>query len=177
MYICIIVFVAQTGSYQTGSHQKGRFIPPKPKLLYLLFVDTTLFICLWSPWRARSWARWVPRPIYLSIPLSIHLSLYIYIYVNVCVCIYIYIYIIIIITIICIYIYIYIYVYLSIYLSIYLCLFHDLWWSAYGGLGNRGFGNMFLLGEHKIQGQYPNYTCTYIYIYIYIYTVGGNYSA
>ena len=36
----------QTGSYQTGSYQKGRFIPPKPTLSYLLFFDTTPFICL-----------------------------------------------------------------------------------------------------------------------------------
>ena len=27
----------QTGSYQTGLYQKGRFIPPKPKLSYVLF--------------------------------------------------------------------------------------------------------------------------------------------
>ena len=37
----------QTGSYQTGSYQKGRFVPPKTKSLYVLFVDTTPFICLW----------------------------------------------------------------------------------------------------------------------------------
>ena len=37
----------QTGSYQTGSYQKGRFIPAKPPTLsYLLFFDTTPFICL-----------------------------------------------------------------------------------------------------------------------------------
>ena len=36
----------QTGPYQTGSYQKGRFIHPKPKLLDLLFFDTTPFICL-----------------------------------------------------------------------------------------------------------------------------------
>ena len=29
----------QTGSYQTRSYQKGRFIPPKPKLSYLLLFD------------------------------------------------------------------------------------------------------------------------------------------
>ena len=27
-------------------YQKGRFIPPKPELSYLLFFDTTPFICL-----------------------------------------------------------------------------------------------------------------------------------
>ena len=43
----IIFGGTQTGSYQTGSYQKGRFIPPKPMLLYLLFFDTTPFICLW----------------------------------------------------------------------------------------------------------------------------------
>ena len=42
----VVVGGTQTGSYQTGSYQKGRFIPPEPKISYLLFFDTTPFICL-----------------------------------------------------------------------------------------------------------------------------------
>ena len=36
----------QTGSHQTGSYQKGRFIPPKPKLVCLVFWLYTLLVVL-----------------------------------------------------------------------------------------------------------------------------------
>ena len=42
----IHIWGTQTGSYQTVSYQKGRFIPPKPNILYVDLFDTATFILL-----------------------------------------------------------------------------------------------------------------------------------
>ena len=60
IYICICVYMCvyilhvrlpmiYVISLHIIMYQKGRFIPPKPELSYLLFFDTTPFICLWQP--------------------------------------------------------------------------------------------------------------------------------
>ena len=52
----------QTGSYQTESYQKGRFIPPKPILSYILFWSR--LYASDGPCRARaSWPRAAPKNI------------------------------------------------------------------------------------------------------------------